>query len=711
MNETGHALGSLCCDGCELLSEVQKPLFSIRLRMRDHSARVLTAEDAAKVVALQEGDNSAVLCYDIPVCEETNAVLRVRVEICGGERITFRIGAEQVAGDIAHASGDYAVEWIEFPSVTYAPHLRAQGGDASVLWPYNEGALIEDAACKPGLTDVDFPTQGWFPMFPNMIFTQFTAFLRKEYGIYMGAHDASYAPKAIDFACGENGVEFRTRIFCGGEYGAGVESWFDTVWEAVSGDWEDAAEVYRRAFAEVIRPSLPKVAENDALPAWYRDDMPLVLTYPVRGQHDMDKMDPNRLFPYENVRPYVEEFAARTGCRVMVLLMHWEGTAPWAPPYVWPPYGGEEMFDAFMQKLHASGNLLGVYCSGLGFTAQSNLIAEYNCTADIEKRALWRGMTKAPDQTVQYSRICTCQRSGYDLCPASTVGKEILNEALLPLLTSGVDYVQALDQNHGGTMYFCYAEDHGHPPVPGAWMTSETHDLLNGWKNTNRNTLLGCESAAAEPNIDALPLSDNRYELCYSYGKAVPLYAYLFHPYLHNFMGNQVSCPLGADTESLLYRLAYSFLAGDLLTLVLNDGGDVDARWGMRDFTVKPDRDAAIAFCAQAHAFHVMYPSLFRDGVMRKPISYQTDLCQIPVYGTAHPFFEEKAVLATAWKHEGGTVQLLANYTNADRQVHFCLTGEGTFTAVYANGERLTCQRSVDAMLTIPAQSVLAVEF
>ena len=44
--------------------------------------------------------------------------------------------------------------------------------------------------------------------------------------------------------------------------------------------------------------------------------------------------------------------------------------------------------------------------------------------------------------------------------------------------------------------------------------------------------LLGCESAAAEPFIGGLLMSDNRYELNYPFGTVVPTYAYIYHEYV-----------------------------------------------------------------------------------------------------------------------------------------------------------------------------------
>lgn len=100
-------------------------------------------------------------------------------------------------------------------------------------------------------------------------------------------------------------------------------------------------------------------------------------------------------------------------------------------------------------------------------------------------------------------------------------------------------------------------------------MTKNMQDLLSDWNTASSDMLLGCESAAAEPFMGNLLFSDDRYELCYDIGRPVPMYSYLFHEYLHNFMGNQVCCYFPPTTDALLYRIAYSFAAGDAPALVL----------------------------------------------------------------------------------------------------------------------------------------------
>lgn len=642
-NDWNTCLESMKVCGVELLSKDQLPLFLLRAR-DSAGAEKFFSPDGAEIEK-----NGGWMIYRFPE-------LTVRLKVDAKENIVWRFSVEN--------RSELAVEFLDLPNITFRGRLRENGGDCAVVNSYNEGLIVEDYRLKPDMIDPEFPSHGSYMMYPYMLSAPLTMWLYGSEGIVMYVRDPEFSPKGLDFACTEETTRFRTRLFLGGKYGESIDKPIEVVWAHFSGDWQDGAEIYR---CSIYRDLAATPISRTKLPVWYSDDMPLVITYPVRGIHDMDEMKPNKLFPYPNVLPLVDEFSKRTGARIMVLLMHWEGTAPWAPPYVWPPYGGEASFRELMDRLHGEGHLLGVYCSGLSFTEQSNLIAEYNLTEEIRARGLDRGFCRAPDQSIVKSRICPGQRSGFDLCPASTVGREILDEALAPLLASGVDYVQALDQNHGGGMFFCYANDHGHPPVPGGWMTKASAELLRGWKEGCPDTLLGCESAAAEPYLSELRLSDNRYELCYRLGKPIPLYAYLFHRYLHNFMGNQVDCQVAYTTEGLCARIGYSFAAGDMITLVLNDDGEIMFHWGMRDFSKVPNRDIVIVFCRELHQWHTVYPELFRDGEMVKPLSYTCDSVEIPLRIEGKR--KEKAVYSTAWRVGEKTIQLFVNYTSRPVEV------------------------------------------
>ena len=357
----------------------------------------------------------------------------------------------------------------------------------------------------------------------------------------------------------EGCVRLKMRIYAGGSFGGDYETDFDTVLDLFDGGWMAAAEIYRSWHERSLPEGLKPVGANEALPEWYTDS-PVIVTYPVRGIHDMDEMTPNAMFPYENALPVIDRLAEKMNCRVMVLLMHWEGTAPWAPPFVWPPYGGEQMLKGFIDQLHTRGHLLGVYLSGIGWTRQSNLIDEYNCEKRFEEGGYARSMCLSPEGKLLDSKICTGQRQGYDLCPMGADTTDIVTGEVRSMAAAGIDYAQILDQNHGGNPYFCYSRDHGHAPTPGPWMTESMKSLLEKAREAGNGMVFGCESAAGEPYTPYLLLSDNRFNLNWIYGKPVPMFSWVYHEYLNNFMGNQV-CAAGTfepDPESLAYRLAYS---------------------------------------------------------------------------------------------------------------------------------------------------------
>lgn len=628
-----------------LLAEPSQ-LFRVGLRQPGDQVQTLCASEGRLCESRDCGNGLSLSYTDFPAAPRLTVTVELEVQTHG---LHTRIRIQNPTRAMA--------EWVEVLPLVL-PALRGEGGslDSQILYPYNEGMLVDSLQRRQKSwfrsREPQYPSQGSYPVFPNMICSQMMAYLYGGKGLYFGAHDGRRGVKAIDFRPAGAGVEMLFRYYCGVDYGCDYEADFPLVLCPFAGGWEAAAEIYRTWFEGALPRRVVKIRENPAIPQWYAD-APFVITYPVRGIHDMDApMHPNALYPYTKGLPLVDDIAQKTRARLLVLLMHWEGTAPWAPPYVWPPYGDPEDFRRYMDALHDRGHLLGVYCSGFGYTINSNLV-DYNCQAAYDA-GLEAGMCADAEGRVRISKICTAQRSGYDICPASPVGKQILSQAYMPLLTSNIDYAQILDQNHGGGQYFCYAKDHGHAPAPGTWMTENMQTLLGTWNDAAGQTLLGCESAAAEPFIGNLLFSDNRFELCYHFGRPVPLYAYIYHEYVRNFMGNQVSCPLPEDADTLRYRMAYSFSIGDCMTAVLRPDGQLMQNWGTRDFDHAPDKEKTLAFVANMTRF-------YREEA--KPFLYDGRMIQgLPVVCEDAPFgYQLPKILSSAWEAEGQRVQILVN--------------------------------------------------
>lgn len=637
----------------------RSPLFTFLARDVDGNEILASAYDSCTCKITENG----AVYSNFKVEKLKDTVVRVTLESKNGEAVW--------GISIAPASAETVIEWVEFPFAVL-PKLKENnpsndGGE--ILYPYNEGAIVSnndfrDASYFPHL-DMKYPSMGCYSAFPYMNSSQLISYLWESCGLYIGAHDKAGAVKGISFYPYGEGIGIQLRLYCGVEFGQAYVCDFPIVWAAIDGNWQSAAERYREWFYGDIGVNLTKTLDDKALPEWYASS-PLVISYPVRGIHDMDEMKPNALFPYTNALPLINEVKQATDARILVALMHWEGTAPWAPPYVWPPYGGVDAFNEFKDALHSQGDMLGVYCSGFGYTKQSNLIAEYNCEKDYIERGLDKAMCASPKGKVEISNICTGQRSGYDICAASELGKEILKEAYIPLFESGIDYAQILDQNHGGSQYFCYSRKHGHPPVPGKWMAENMKKVLSEWNKLAPNMLFGCESAAAEPYISKLRFSDNRFELNYMGGKAVPLYSYIYHEYLRNFMGNQVCCPLESSAKTLCYRLAYSYAAGDSMTLVFAPDGRLMSNWGTRDFDHAPEKEPVYTLIRNLTKLYKekMHEYLL-GGKMIKGGALE---CGEVIFKSSNPTraLQLPEILSSAWALGDKRVQLLVNPSERD---------------------------------------------
>ncbi len=565
--------------------------------------------------------------------------------------------------------GEDVIEWVNFPQIVVANDLKDSGGDSKILWGFNEGCLIDNIKFRNsawGYIEPQYPSEGVMGIFPAIVETQCMAYYNDESGLYFASHDKGENLKGIDFYEYGDGIKLQFRHFTGCDFVEDYSMPYPMVMKFFVGDWMEAAEIYRRWFNENKSDAFVSIKENKKLPKWYSES-PVIVTYPVRGLFDTDEMSPNKLFPYCNAMKYIEEFEKKFDSKIMVILMHWEGTAPWAPPIVWPPYGGEEELKKFIDALHQRGDVLGVYCSGLGWTQKSNLV-DYDMTEYFEENNLKEYMCLSPEQELPLSKICTAQRSGYDMCPTQDFTVGIMCDEVKKMVDSGIDYIQLMDQNHGGTSYFCYSRNHKHPPVPGKWQIDAVKKLLDKAGEYGDNVLFGCESAAAETYIPQLLFSDNRYNLCYMMGQPVPLYAYIYHQYLNNFMGNQVCTHCGFDhkksPENIFLRTAYSFCAGDMLTVILDDEGRCIFNWGYHEDGIYPNQDDLETLIRNLNYWRQGSTEKYlHRGIMQKPFEVECTRTQmIGAKGFDHEF---DSVLTSAWEADDGSFgQFLVNYAD-----------------------------------------------
>jgi hypothetical protein len=515
----------------------------------------------------------------------------------------------------------------------------------------------------PMKTRYEIPDYPYYRHYPGLLPMQFIAYYYPEAGVYFGSHDYGHTTKAIECVPTAEGPQLEFRLFVGGECDAG--KWncnFDMTIGLFQGDWMEACDIYRNWVQN--DPVLPTKGHLPKLVA----DSPVCVFYPVQG-HGLDSgpMEPNEYFPYEKALPTLRRLASQLNSPLMVLLMHWEGTAPWAPPYVWPPLGGEKLLSEFADALHAEGHYLGLYCSGTAWT-QTSSINSYSRVAQFEKEKLDRYMIRGPHGELK-AWICNgehSQRIGCDMCVSEEWPRETLKNELRKLAMAPIDYAQFFDQNLGGASHMCWAQNHSHPDLPGGWQTqSMTHlmtELESVIKETGSHLLMGCESAAADAYMRFLPFSDLR-PFCWTAadGLSVPAYSYVFHEYINNFMGNQggILQQLAAEKnpDNYLFRTAYAFCSGELLSVVLGAGGNITWGWGVDWSVPVPEQLPILELTRNLNAFRKQYGEYLQYGrMLRTPATLSGERWKLI---TLKRDYDMDAFVYSTWRSPAGKMALV----------------------------------------------------
>lgn len=599
---------------------------------------------------------------------------------------------------------DFTVEWEQFPGMLLDHKLPSHKGRHKLFLPLFEGVEIEDYALRRkrfGYFEPDYPSKGWEGCYPGPVALQFLALYDGEEGLYIGMHDETLQSKHIDAEEVWNGLKPSTK-YLPGTAEVEIEMPFSVVTGMFSGGFYGAAEIYRR-FAENSKLFPPRRTE----PEWLTNP-PVVVIYPVRGEKDTGDLTPNCYYPYVKALPYLDRLRDRIGSRLLVMLCHWEGTAPWCPPYVWPPYGDAESFRKFVKILHTRGDLLGLYCSGIGWT-ETSIWTNYSRKGELSVEELRESMCLAPDQSLPYAIICNGYiRWGYDMCPAVTSSNRIMSEEMNKLAeASGADYIQLFDQNLGGNSSYCYAKTHGHPRTPGVWQTRAMRKLIRDLQP--EEIVLGCEAVASEGFNDLLPFNDGRNYMGFEIGTPVPAYSFVYHERISNFMGNQntISTYLNVaeNPDNLIYRTAHLFAQGEALTVVLKNEGKINWDWGTPWSEPDPDQDVMLDFLSTLTAWRA--GNLREEltwGRMEKPVAIDCE--EFGIHHIDGRVLKYPSVVTTSWLAKGIRSQIFVNPLNVQtirlsRRIKGRLYTEPT-------GEGIDFDANV---LEISARSVLKLEF
>ena len=173
------------------------------------------------------------------------------------------------------------------------------------------------------------------------------------------------------------------------------------------------------------------------------------------------------------------------------------------------------------------------------------------------------------------------------------------------------------------------------------------------------------------------------------------MYSYIYHEYVNNFMGNQVCAMMNKVEENYTYRLAYSFTAGDMLSLVTLGDGKVEYSWddwiAPHDKTV--DKQVAYNFIRTLNGWRQGAAGKYLHvGRMVKPVAVTCGKQHFTLDDGSS--YAPDEVLTTAYTLDGTTLQFVVNYNRCEVKVTlpYALGGflDSTLTEEFIPTDELT---------------------
>ena len=558
-------------------------------------------------------------------------------------------------------------------------HILSSFADGSLAGPVEPGL----AASAWGGTSSDTPDVWRFNNYPGQwTSTQLMAYYNEGGGLYLACDDPNGLPKFIDALLEADGVMMGLGHFPGTRGPGETKLPYNVVLGTFHGDWYAAAEIYRD-WASKQPFCATKIAQRTDIPKWLADSPPAI-AFPMRGQGDWDPpaAENPEYTPLTNALPYLDKWASALESPLMPIIFNWEHGGPWVQPDAYPPVGGEAAFREFMVKAKAKGWHPMIYGDGLCWvTHQFN--TNYDGMAYFHAHGGDDVVTRRWDGSMPVLDL-GAWRKNYMTCVGTEKGRQMILDMTRHMAELGPDVVQQFDQGPGPTA--CYATNHGHPPVPGPWMTEDFSTLVKAdvatARSVNPTVAMSCEGAPPETYLQNFQVWDSRFHL-------TPLYSFLYHEYANGFLGFYTN---RVNDEALRNSIARALVNGYFINFTLRDKGRVEYDWDQTWTPAIPDQAAFIDWTKRA--------THFRAGVARDYLVYGRMLRPWKVSGVTERDFgwgKEPVVQSATWQAQDGKVGMaLANYGDLPETPRLELEGNGGKSLTIYNGDKVQKQQETD---------------
>ncbi len=594
---------------------------------------------------------------------------------------------------------------IEIVDVQFPFVLVPLSADAKVLDPLGFGLLREGLAVQ-GLPVDDsrqwqiLPENGGTNHYPGSVFAQFLAWYDGRGGVYLACEDTEGNVKLIKALRCEPGLRLGIAHVGDWPTDGGRELEYEVVLGTFTGDWYDAAERYR-SWSLKQKWATP-LAQRADVPAWLLDSPPHI-TIRLQGYLD-DGPAPAiaEFLPYEKCVPLLAGIADRVEAPLVAVIMSWERGGPWVYPDCFPPVGGDASLTRFATQARERGWHVGSFCNGTRWVV-GHKFNGYEGQAYFEQHHGERSVSRLPAGQPWREAWDTTWRPSYECCMTAELTREIALDFVKRLIGWGLESIQYFDQNVGAATFPCFARDHGHPPIPGKWMTRAMETLIAEYRRAAEEAgQAGVIQSVENPcNEYCLPLfqqSDVRVSPPSSGVQGfVPLFHYLFHEcqIMHGMMST------GAEPYHLPIANAWNGVLGEIPGAVMTGDGTLLNRdtfnWALWEPKVGSNDDGLEMMRTVTALRRGAGREFLVHGRMQRPaeVGGVETLC----WDQDGRHYEVPAVAHAAWQAPDGRLGVvLANWTNEPRTVtvgdarlgspvtiHSC--GRETTTAEVAPGE------------------------